>query len=130
MARIAALIGTRIGMGLVAATMMRRRPGKVTRTIQAMSLTISMGIYRMTVAIGLGSVIAARLVIVITTTGVVVVAASIGIIAPMAVIGAHKAEADRAISRRTTISAVAPIIAIVCARAQEQDSETGDQRKK
>jgi hypothetical protein len=92
-------------------------------------MAISMRINRAAIAIRRGAIIRAGIVVVIPPTGRIVISAAVWIISPMAVIGAHKAQAYRAVSRGAV--AIAPVISVVRAGAEKKGPDgSGDQRKK
>ena len=92
-------------------------------------MPIAVRVDRAAVAMRLRGVVTTGMVIVVSSAGMIRIAAAIRIVGPAAVFRAHEAETDGIIRRRRAVGAVAPVIAIVGARTQEQNPDTSDQRK-
>ena len=92
-------------------------------------MTIAVRVNRTAVAIGLRGVVTTGEAIIVSSAGMIIIAAAIRIVGPAAVVRAHEAETDGIIHRGRAVGAVAPVRVIVGARTQEQNPDTGDQRK-
>lgn len=103
--------------------------GEISRATEAAPVPIAVRVDRAAVAMRLRGVVTTGMVIVVSSAGMIIIAAAIRIVGPAAVFRAHEAETDGIMSRRRAVGAVAPVIAIVGARTQEQNPDTSDQRK-
>jgi hypothetical protein len=103
--------------------------GEISRATKAAPVPITVRVNRTAVAMRLRGVVTTRMVIVVSPAGIIIIAAAIRIVSPAAVFRAHEAETDGIIRRRRAVGAIAPVIAIVGARTQEQNPNTCDQRK-